>query len=872
MRHPHTPPTPRASRDGGPTQAASPSSMTHRPAAGPRPGTHHHRGARSAVVALGVLALSASGMAATAAPAAPADAAGGLFGPNVTVFDGSWTTDDINSTLQAASHETEFSQARHQFFFAPGTYGSPDGADDPLTATDVVNSELGYYQVVSGLGASPEDVTLNGSIHVEPVRTCEPNPWDCQAPGSLTRFWRSLSNMTINPIQQPVGEDAERPFPSGVTEAHQMRYAVSQAAPLRRMNITGGLTVFGRVGEYASGGYMANSRVSGAMVSGSQQQWYTRNSELGSWEGGVWNMVFSGVSGAPATNFGSELTGAGADRSLTDVAQTPLSREAPFLYVSAADAASADLDDAASYSVFVPRAHTDSTGVDWSTSAQAGTALPLSSFRIAHEGDSAADLNASLAAGQNLLLTPGVYHLSEALRIDRADTVVLGLGMATLTPDAGTAAIEVGDVAGVKIAGLTVDAGAVESPVLIQVGPEGASASDPADPTTLTDVFVRVGGPWVGRAVTSIEVNSPGTLLDDIWAWRADHASGGVVDSTIGWGVNSADHGLVVNGDDVVATGLFVEHYQKNQVVWNGEGGRTVFYQSELPYDPPTQSAWMDGDSNGYASYRVADGVRTHAATGLGVYSFFDPTRVSEPSVAASAVQVPDAPGVSVTSAVSVFLDGIGGITNIVNDEGGAVSSAGPTSRFLVSYSTPDTTAPVVTASVDEATRTVTLSATDDFSGVASIEYALGGATAADGIADGGKDPVGTGDAAEDADGDGWTVYSDPVALPDDVTVLRYRATDVAGNVSEVGQVTVPAASTPTPTPTPDPTSPAPGPSGSTPASPAPGGTPSTGTPGSGPGLAHTGTDAALAGLAALALLACGAGALTLRRRSMGSR
>ncbi|WP_312348409.1 hypothetical protein [Actinomyces sp.] len=817
-------------------------------AGGPRrPGTHRHRCRHHR------------------RPATPGDASGGLFGPNVTVFDGSWSTDDINSTLQAASHETEFSQARHQFFFAPGTYGSPDGADDPLTATDVVNSELGYYQVVSGLGASPEDVTLNGSIHVEPVRTCEATPWDCQAPGSLTRFWRSLSNMTINPIQQPVGEDAERPFPSGITEAHQMRYAVSQAAPLRRMNITGGLTVFGRVGEYASGGYMANSRVSGAMVSGSQQQWYTRNSELGSWEGGVWNMVFSGVSGAPATNFGSELTGAGADRSLTNVESTPVSREAPFLYVSAPDAGAADLGDAASYSVFVPRARTDSTGVDWSTGADAGTALPLSSFRIAHEGDSAADLNASLAAGKNLLLTPGVYHLSEALRIERADTVVLGLGMATLTPDAGTAAIEVGDVAGVKIAGLTVDAGAVESPVLVRVGPEGASTADPADPTTLTDVFIRVGGPWVGRAVTSIEVNSPHTLLDHIWAWRADHASGGIVDDTIGWSVNTADHGLVVNGDDVVATGLFVEHYQKNQVVWNGEGGRTVFYQSELPYDPPTQSAWMDGDSNGYASYRVADGVRTHAATGLGVYSFFDPTRVSEPSVAASAVQVPDAPGVSVTSAVSVFLDGIGGITNIVNDEGGAVSSAGPTSRFLVSYTTPDTTAPVVTASVDEATRTVTLSATDDFSGVASIEYALGEAGEA-GAAGAADEVGGAATLADGEDGDDWTVYSGPVALPDDVTVLRYRATDVAGNVSEVGSVEVALSPTPTPTPTPS-GSGGSGGSGDPSQSPTPAGS-STGN-GKAGDLARTGSIAEALGLAALAVLALGTTVLGLRRRSM---
>ena len=829
MRHPHTPHAPGAPRARATTGAASPSSLKRTLP-------------RAAAVGLLALTLGTTGSIALAAPDASGRGTSPLFGNNVTILDDSWSTEQINQALQAASHETEFSQNRHQFFFAPGTYGSPEGADDPLSATDVINSELGYYQVVSGLGASPTDVTLNGAIHVEPVRSCEPNPWDCQSPGSLTRFWRSLSNMTINPIQQPVGEDAQRPFPSGVTEPHQMRYAVSQAAPLRRMNITGDLTVFGRVGEYASGGYMANSRVTGAMVSGSQQQWYTRNSELGSWEGGVWNMVFSGVSGAPDTNFGSITHGAGADRSLTNVPTTPLSREAPFLYVSTPGG---DLDDAATYSVFIPRAHADSAGVDWSTSAEAGSALPLSSFHITHQGETAASMNEALSAGKSLLVTPGVYHLEEALRIDRADTVVLGLGMATLTPDTGSAAIEVGDVPGVKIAGLTVDAGAQESDVLVQIGPRGATASDQTDPTTLTDVFIRVGGPWVGRAVTSIEVNSPHTLLDHIWAWRADHASGGVVDDTIGWGVNTGDHGVVVNADGVTATGLFVEHYQKNQVIWNGEGGRTVFYQSELPYDPPTQAQWMDGERRGYASYKVGETVRTHSATGMGVYSFFDDTRIQEPSFVESGIQVPDTAGVSVTSAVSVFLNGVGGIDHVVNDAGAAVPSQESNSQFLVSYTTPDNTAPVVQASVDRATRTVTLLASDESSEVASIEYALGA-------------PTQDGDKGDEG---GWVVYTEPVVMPQHVTVLRYRATDTAGNVSPIGQVEVPVIPDPTPDPTPD---------GSAPA-PTPGSTDSGANGGGGKGgnstLARTGGDAGTLALYALALLGCAGGALRIRAR-----
>lgn len=655
---------------------------------------------RGATAVLGTAMLVATVLAAT--DGLPAQAAGvpgaegsALFGPAVTVIDPSWTTDQINAVLQGASHEAEFSEGRYQFLLAPGVYGDASGASSPAAATGIVNSELGYYQCVAGLGTSPTDVVVNGAIHVEAVHSsAASDPASEPSPGSLDNFWRSLSNMTINPIQRPVGDDATSPSPNGTADAHQMRYAVSQASPLRRMNITGDLSIFGRHGEYASGGYLANTKVSGTVQSGSQQQWYTRNSEVGAWDGGVWNMVFSGVAGAPATNFGgTDLTGAGADRSITNVATTPLSREAPFLYVSASDPAAADLADAGSYSVFAPNARTDSTGVDWSTSPDAGASIPLADFYIAQPGDSAATINAALASGRNLLLTPGVYHLSEALRITRAHTVVLGLGMATLTPDTGTAVLEIGDVPGVVVSGILVDAGAAHSDALVRVGTDSGApgSSSAANPATLSDVFIRIGGARPGSATTSIEVNADHVLLDDVWAWRADHGDGA------GWDQNTADHGLVVNGDAVTATGLFVEHFQKNQVLWNGQDGQTVFYQSELPYDPPTQSAWRDGSRSGYASYRVADSVRTHRATGLGVYSFFDPARIETPSVLDSAIQVPATPGVVVTSAVATFLNGVGGILHVVNDQGGAVSdpgSGGTATRYLLSYPAADAATP----------------------------------------------------------------------------------------------------------------------------------------------------------------------------------
>ncbi len=634
--------------------------------------------------AMGV-ALLAGGLAA-ATPAVAADEPD--FGPNVTIFDESWSADEISAALMAASTESEFSLNRHQFFFKPGTYGSAAGQDTPLTATDIVNSELGYYEAVAGLGASPEDVRINGAIHVEPVRTCEANPWDCQQPGSLTRFWRSMSNLTFNPIQRPIGADADRPFPSGITDPHQMRYAVSQAAPLRRINIEGDLTLMGRVGEYASGGYLANSKVSGTIVNGSQQQWFTRNSSVGHWDGGVWNTVFSGVAGAPATDFGP-LPGGSGNGSKTTIAQTPIVRESPFLYL--------DGDD---YKVFVPKAKTSTSGVDWSTDAASGDSISIDDFYIAHEGDSAATINAALASGKNLLVTPGVYHLDSALKVDNTNAVVLGLGYASLVPTGGNAVIEVGDVAGVKIAGITVDAGTTQSDVLVKIGPDGASVADAANPTTLSDVFIRIGGAWAGKATTSIEVNSPNTLLDHIWAWRADHGDG------VGWDSNTGDHGVVVNGDDVTALGLFVEHYQKNQVLWNGERGRTIFYQSELPYDPPTQAAYMDGDRLGYASYRVADDVEQHLAQGLGVYSFFDNQYNGDTALyAESGIQVPQKYGVRIESAVSVMLNGTGGINHIVNDAGeAALAPGGGISKFLKVY---ETEAPPGTQNVQVTVPTV---------------------------------------------------------------------------------------------------------------------------------------------------------------------
>ncbi|MGJ5756505.1 ricin-type beta-trefoil lectin protein [Streptomyces puniciscabiei] len=175
------------------------------------------------------------------------------------------------------------------------------------------------------------------------------------------------------------------------------------------------------------------------------------------------------------------------------------------------------------------------------------------------------------------------------------------------------------------------------------------------------------GGAGVGKAVTSLVVNSRNVIGDHMWIWRADHGSG------VGWTSNTADTGLVVNGDDVTMYGLFVEHFQKYQVIWNGNGGRTYFFQNEMPYDPPNQSAWMNGSTKGYAAYEVADSVTSHQAYGLGSYCYFN----ADPSVTADrAFEVPDNPNVRFTSMVTVSLAGTGTIGHVIDNTGGPSNSS----------------------------------------------------------------------------------------------------------------------------------------------------------------------------------------------------
>jgi regulation of enolase protein 1 (concanavalin A-like superfamily) len=278
-----------------------------------------------------------------------------------------------------------------------------------------------------------------------------------------------------------------------------------------------------------------------------------------------------------------------------------------------------------------------------------------------------------------------VYIINKTIQVTNPNTVVLGLGLATLHADNGIVAMSVADVDGVKIAGLLFEAGTDSSPVLLQVGPKGSSNDHSANPTSLHDLYFRVGGDALAKADICIEINSNHIIGDHFWVWRADHGTGAA------WDSNLTTNGMIVNGNDVTIYGLFVEHFHQYQTVWNGDRGRMYFYQTEIPYDVPAQESWMSnyGTVNGYASYKVADSVTSHEAYGLGIYSFFRDADVK----LERGIEIPDQAGVKIHHATSVYLSGMGEITHIVNATGNMVKK-GSMRATLADY-IPRTTASI---------------------------------------------------------------------------------------------------------------------------------------------------------------------------------
>ena len=591
----------------------------------------------------------------------PADDANRLLAETSEIFRPAAPEDYIGGTEWG-----QFSSLRFAFLFKPGIYNWDDNAAEELDGIDSARLKIGFYTHVAGLGELPSD-TVVPKIYVtaEWLGTTKDIGELSDIKGNCTcNFWRTIENITLD---------------------SDTMWGVSQASPLRRLLINGSLalaTSYPGLGNWASGGFLADSVINGNISYNSQQQWFSRNTKAGGSSGGQWNIVHVGVE--DANNMLNKT-----QARYTGIEQSPTIQEKPFLYI----------DAVGDYKVFVPGLRRNAAGPSWNASCNStyeglgpgvnnekmgsGISLDLlNDFYTVKLSDSISIINEALAAGKNLLFTPGVYCLSETLRITKAGTVVLGIGLATLSNEGNFPIMTIGDVDGVKVSGLIFDAGPTGAPVLLRVGEDKKAAADSNNPILLQDMFFRVGGDEIGKADVSVEINRRYTIADDFWVWRADHGK------EVSWSKNTTKNGLVVNGDDVTVYALMCEHFHEYQTQWNGERGRLYFYQSELPYDVESQSEWAPSDSRtlGYASYKVSDNVEIHEAWGLGVYSC--PSRTgpgqngSAYIVLDNAIEIPEKAGVKIHNACTLNLvnpnnlysgENMPSIKNIVNKTGGPV-------------------------------------------------------------------------------------------------------------------------------------------------------------------------------------------------------
>ena len=591
-----------------------------------------------------------------------------MFGLNTYVFNPEDDMQEIKNTTESIfnkQHYNQFGKERYTYLYKPGNY------------VDAGMLNMGYYTQALGLGTLPTDVELYN------VNT----PAALDNSNTTCNFWIGLENVKIKNV-----ENINEP----TNENNAFKWGASQAAPARRLYVErNGFLQWNSTdtGSWASGGYIADSYFKYTAGSYTQQQYYNRNNYFGDGFWGVnWNSVLQGCTGAIKSEMSKDNTGhtllpedaialkgsesIGREQlnikgvtnwvkrgCMTSFDTTPVMREKPFMYFD---------DQADTYKVFIPALRKNASGPSWTeTDMGEGTSITVNDkhFYIAKPGVSADKINEMLIRGKNIIFTPGIYKVDKPIKVTKADTLLIGLGMATITPSESNSdtAIKVEDVGGVQISGLLLDAG-YYSESLLQVGDEGNNKDHADNPTMLQDVIFRVGGTGDRAKVKSAEViNSNDVIIDHTWIWRADHGA------FTGWTENTADNGVVVNGDNVAAYGLFVEHFQEYDVLWRGEYGATYFLQNEKCYDPQDQASWMShgGAKKGYAAYKVANNVKHHYAANLGVYDVFINTNGASIFLD-NAIEVPNQPDVMVENAVIVEIaNGSGpqvGINNIINN------------------------------------------------------------------------------------------------------------------------------------------------------------------------------------------------------------
>lgn len=583
--------------------------------------------------------------------------------------------------------DNHFVDQRTAILFEPGVYEC--------------DLQVAYYTQVAGLGTTADAVQFTSSGDsakkgpycpaydkdkvTGPLYNSDGSEYYLFG-SSLDTFWRSAENFTSN-------------VPNG------MLWAVSQAAPLRRVHANGGLLLNDK-GAYASGGVFANGIVDGQLMFGSQQQFCARSITIMDPDKtilGAWSNVFVDCVKPPPPNPGNGQAAVTLDIPSVTV-------EKPFLVMETSDPANKK------YKLHVPQPRIRSKGsaalgadlVGADDHVRDFTRVYVAKAKIP-DGDSyvtdkdvARKINKALRQGKDVVLSPGIYSLNKPIIIAKPNQVILGIGIATMVaPTDGSPCIQVrSKVEGVRLAGITFEASRIarkrtKVASLVEWGVQGVTGDqdpgNPENPGLLADIFARVGGASLDRFVSTdvmVRIHSGNVVGDNLWLWRADHVMLGDRElpnfpplsyHQTTKGEVPVKTGLEVNGDNVTIHGLAVEHTTEDQVVWNGENGNVQFYQCELPYD-------VDGSygHQNYLGYKVHRNVSEHKLGGAGVYSNFRDYNV----LVQAAIQHPRVfeDNSQVTNPFTKHLDHQGRIMTVVTDGnqnggGPALKKQGP-SRF----------------------------------------------------------------------------------------------------------------------------------------------------------------------------------------------
>jgi hypothetical protein len=566
--------------------------------------------------------------------------------------------------------DNHFSRKRTALLFAPGEYRNK------------LVLEVGYYVQVAGLGVRADDVKFIGWSPFVPAlnkhlhKTKNPEVLD--------------SNVTINKnetehAQLPVGTSLDsfwRGAENFAVYGADLQWAVSQAAPLRRVHVQDGDLYLHDGAAFASGGHMANARIDrGALHAGGQQQYLFRNVHFGEGaNGGAWSMVYAGCSGMiPEGRKGTETNAA-----VTVVAQPHVRVEKPYVAMQQHR-----------FMLRIPQVlyrGDPNYSVEPFLDGQHEVVRDFAHVRVIRDNDPVDSIQQALDEGKDVVLSPGIYALKTTIRIETPGQVLLGLGLATLeAPRDGSPCIRVASgVPGVRIAGLMLEAtenaenrNSSQPNTLLAWGDRGDPGSK-ENPGCLFDIFVRVGGATTGsrdkiNVDMMMQLNSGHIIGDNLWIWRADHAVLGANEESNYPHISSAfyqteqhefraETGLVVHGDDTTIFGLAVEHANGHQTVWTGDRGTVIFYQCEFPY-----GVTRDFAEKNFRGYLIGEEVEQHDLHAPGIYSNFR----NDDVFVTTAISHPEKSGIRVVNPFTIKLDNRGGILSIINEKGQTADAQG---------------------------------------------------------------------------------------------------------------------------------------------------------------------------------------------------